>query len=95
MRKGSDIRHFIEEARGQAGSVYGRQRYEVMRYWDDDHPEWKAEGTRLRGSVAEPAEMGRLALAIQLDARTGPFLQLAHPTPRRQSVVEDRRSVGD
>src|SRR4029453_11655642 len=37
------FRHFIEEARGQAGSVYGRHMYEVMRYWDDDHPEWKGE----------------------------------------------------
>jgi len=37
------FRHFIEEARGQAGSVYGRRMYEVMRYWDDDHPEWNAE----------------------------------------------------
>jgi dihydrofolate reductase len=36
------FRHFIEEARGQAGSVYGRKMYEVMRYWDDDHPEWHA-----------------------------------------------------
>jgi dihydrofolate reductase len=34
------FRHFIEEAQGQAGSVYGRQMYEVMRYWDDDYPEW-------------------------------------------------------
>ncbi|HEX6995384.1 MAG TPA: dihydrofolate reductase family protein [Gammaproteobacteria bacterium] len=37
------FRHFIEEARGQAGSVYGRKMYEVMRYWDDDHPEWGAD----------------------------------------------------
>ena len=37
------FRHFIEEAQGQAGSVYGRRMYEVMRYWDDDHPEWDAE----------------------------------------------------
>src|SRR5262245_17591228 len=37
------FRHFIEEVQGQAGSVYGRQMYEVMRYWDDDHPEWDAE----------------------------------------------------
>jgi hypothetical protein len=37
------FRHFIEEAQGQAGSVYGRQMYEIMRYWDDDHPEWNAE----------------------------------------------------
>ncbi len=36
------FRHFIEEAQGQAGSVYGRQMYEVMRYWDDEHPEWDA-----------------------------------------------------
>jgi len=34
------FRHFIEEAQRQAGSLYGRQMYENMRYWDDDHPEW-------------------------------------------------------
>jgi dihydrofolate reductase len=37
------FRHFIEEAQKQAGSVYGRQMYEIMRYWDDDQPEWDAE----------------------------------------------------
>ena len=37
------FRHFVEEARGQAGSVYGRRMYEIMRYWDDDHPEWNAD----------------------------------------------------
>jgi dihydrofolate reductase len=36
------FRHFIEEARGLAGSVYGTRLYEVMRYWDEDHPEWDA-----------------------------------------------------
>jgi dihydrofolate reductase len=36
------FRHFIEEAERQAGSVYGRRMYEIMRYWDDDHPEWDA-----------------------------------------------------
>ena len=36
------FRHFIDEAQRQAGSIYGRQMYEVMRYWDDDHPEWDA-----------------------------------------------------
>jgi len=39
------FRRFIEEAQQQAGSVYGRQMYEVMRYWDDDQPEW-GEGER-------------------------------------------------
>ena len=37
------FRHFIEEAQGQAGSVYGRHMYEVMRYWDGDDPQWGAE----------------------------------------------------
>ena len=37
------FRHFIEEARGQAGSLYGRKIYEIMRYWDDEHPEWGAD----------------------------------------------------
>jgi dihydrofolate reductase len=36
------FRHFIEQARDQTGSVYGRRLYEVMRYWDEDHPEWDA-----------------------------------------------------
>ena len=34
------FRHFVEEAQQQAGSIYGRRMYEVMRYWDDDDPDW-------------------------------------------------------
>ncbi|HTK58276.1 MAG TPA: dihydrofolate reductase family protein [Sphingomicrobium sp.] len=37
------FRHFIKEAEGQAGSLYGRNLYELMRYWDDDYPEWDAD----------------------------------------------------
>jgi dihydrofolate reductase len=37
------FRHFIEQVRGLTGSVYGRRLYEVMRYWDEDRPEWNAE----------------------------------------------------
>jgi dihydrofolate reductase len=36
------FRHFIEQARDQTASVYGRRIYEVMRYWDEDRPEWGA-----------------------------------------------------
>lgn len=36
------FRHFVEEARAQAGSIYGRTMYGLMRYWDDDQPEWNA-----------------------------------------------------
>ena len=37
------FRHFIEAAEQEAGRIYGRTMYEVMRYWDDDQPEWDAE----------------------------------------------------
>ena len=36
------FQHFIEQARGQAGSLYGRGLYELMRYFDEDQPEWDA-----------------------------------------------------
>jgi dihydrofolate reductase len=36
------FRHFIERVRGLTGMVYGRGMYEVMRYWDDDRPDWDA-----------------------------------------------------
>jgi dihydrofolate reductase len=36
------FRHFIEQVRGAAASVYGRRMYEVMRYWDEDHSDWDA-----------------------------------------------------
>jgi len=37
------FRHFIGEAEAQAGSLYGRKIYEIMRYWDDEQPEWGAD----------------------------------------------------
>jgi dihydrofolate reductase len=36
------FRHFIEDAERQTGSIYGRHMYEIMRYWDEDQPEWDA-----------------------------------------------------
>jgi len=36
-------RHFLERARGLTGMVYGRRMYEIMRYWEDDLPDWDAE----------------------------------------------------
>ena len=37
------FRHFIERVRGLTGMVYGRRMYEIMRYWDEDCPDWGAE----------------------------------------------------
>jgi hypothetical protein len=57
------FRHFIENVRGLTGSIYGRRLYEAMCYWDEDRPEWGRGGTRLRGGVAKPTEVGGVALA--------------------------------
>ena len=37
------FRHFVAEAEAQAGSLYGREVYGLMRYWEDDHPEWDSD----------------------------------------------------
>ncbi|MBN8736027.1 MAG: dihydrofolate reductase family protein [Xanthomonadales bacterium] len=37
------FRHFTERVRGLTGMVYGRRMYEVMRYWDEDSPDWDAD----------------------------------------------------
>ena len=36
-------RHFVEHVRDLAGCVYGRRTYEIMRYWEEDLPDWDAE----------------------------------------------------
>ena len=37
------FQHFVREAQEQTGSVYGRRMYEIMRYWDEEDPEWNAD----------------------------------------------------
>lgn len=37
------FRHFVEVTRGLTGLIYGRGLYEVMRYWDEDLPDWDAD----------------------------------------------------
>ena len=34
------FQYWIETIQGYTGSLYGRRMYEVMRYWDEDRPEW-------------------------------------------------------
>jgi dihydrofolate reductase len=36
------FRHFIEDVRASAGTIYGRNMYGVMRYWDEEQPGWDA-----------------------------------------------------
>ena len=37
------FRHFIELVRGATCLLYGRRTYEIMRYWEEDLPDWDAE----------------------------------------------------
>ena len=37
------FRHFTERVRGLTSMLYGRGMYEVMRYWDEDSPDWDAD----------------------------------------------------
>jgi dihydrofolate reductase len=37
------FRHFVKQTEGLTGSLYGRRMYEIMRYWDDEQPEWDAD----------------------------------------------------
>jgi dihydrofolate reductase len=37
------FRHFVELVRGLTGLIYGSRTYEIMRYWDEDSPDWDAE----------------------------------------------------
>ena len=39
----SAFRHFLEHVRGLTGCIYGRGLYEIMRYWDQDLPDWDAD----------------------------------------------------
>ena len=77
------FRHLIEQVRGLTGSVYGRRMYEVMRYWDEDLPEWERGATRVRGGVAAPTEMGRVAF---VEVQSAPTPHLSRMTSRRRYV---------
>lgn len=37
------FRHWIEQVRAASACLYGRRTYELMRYWDEDQPDWTAE----------------------------------------------------
>jgi dihydrofolate reductase len=37
------FRHFVDLVRGLTGFVHGTRMYEIMRYWDEDAPEWDAD----------------------------------------------------
>ena len=57
------FRYWIDYVRGLADSLYGRRMYEVMRYWDDDRPEWGASEREFATVWRAQPEMGRFTFA--------------------------------
>src|SRR6201999_2210836 len=37
------FRHFVQHVSTVTGSIYGRGMYDIMRYWDEDLPDWTAD----------------------------------------------------
>ena len=58
---GPDLfRHWIAQVRRATASVYGRRIYEIMRYWDEDRPEWTADDHAFAAACADPGTLHRL-----------------------------------
>jgi dihydrofolate reductase len=34
------FRHWIDQVRTSSAAIYGRRIYEIMRYWEEDQPDW-------------------------------------------------------
>ena len=34
------FRHWIDQVRTSTAAIYGRKIYEIMRYWEEDQPDW-------------------------------------------------------
>lgn len=61
-RRGDQLhRHFNDHVRELAGIIYGRRLYEVMRYWDDDQPDWDAVERDFAAAWRAKPKLGRVA----------------------------------
>jgi dihydrofolate reductase len=74
MTTGPELfRHWITAVRGVAGGFYGRRVYDLMRYWDEDRPEWSAD----QRAFAEAWRGQRKWVASRTLAAPGPDATLA------------------
>lgn len=67
--------HFIEQTDNLAGSLYGRNLYGLMRYWDDDQPGW---GDAEHAFAAAWRKAPKWVVSSTLDS-VGPNAQLLGP----------------
>jgi hypothetical protein len=87
------FRHFIEEVRGLTGCVYGRRRYEIMRFWDEDHPDWV-------GGTPAYVVVQRIAIDLEGKSATGTLRMISGhrgvpclPTVVDPTTPESTRSI--
>jgi hypothetical protein len=73
------FRHFTEQVRDLTASVYGRRMYEVMRVWDEDHPEWTPQ---FRDFAAAWRRQPKWVVSRSLKS-VGPTPRLSRMTLRR------------
>jgi dihydrofolate reductase len=75
------FRHFIEQARGLTGSVYGRRLYEIMRYWDQD--DWNQD------DPARTPELREFAMAWRRQRKWVVSRSLTSVGPNATLVADD------
>lgn len=83
------FRHWIEQVGGIAGCLYGRRIYELMRYWDDDQPEWTADE---HDFAAAWRSRPKWVVSRSLTS-VGPNATLVQTISRRRSDGSKRRST--
>lgn len=69
------FQHFIEQTDQLAGSLYGRELYGLMRYWDDEQPGW---GEAEQAFAAAWRKAPKWVVSSTLDA-VGPNAELLGP----------------
>ena len=74
------FRHFIEQTKSLAGSLYGRHLYEIMRYWDEDQPSWDSAEHEF---AAAWRETPKWVVSRTLES-AGPNAQLVGPDLERE-----------
>ena len=84
------MKHFVEDAQAQVGAIYGRKMYEIIRYWDDDQPEWDAEE---RAFAAAWRKQHKWAVS-RSQPSVGPNATLVSETSRVPSARSRRSATG-
>lgn len=85
------FRHFIAQTAGLAASIYGGRMYGLMRYWDDDQPDWSAD----HRAFAEAWRATPKFVLSQTLTAVGPNATLLHDDPVTAIADVKQRFAGE